>query len=244
MQESMKRVLILVLSTEKDWYGRLAETSQATWDSVEVDGVETIFYFGRSTKESTNKILYTDVEDDFFAMGRKTLAAFEYALKNRHFDYVFRANASLYVDKKGLLRYVQDQPDTNLALGVIAPGSHEGEEFPFMWGPSYLLSRDVVQKVVDNQERWNHRMMDDLAISHLLHAINVPLDNRGSMASIALQSGGYEFVFYADGIGGGVSMKSLSELKEHLPDQFAFRVKDDANRENDVRLMKELHAHV
>lgn len=238
----MKKVLILVLSTERDWYARLAETSRATWDSVEVEGVETIFYFGRSAKQSTDKILYTDIEDDFFAMGRKTLAAFEYALKNRQFDYVFRANASLYVDKKGLLRYVQNQPVTNLALGVIAPGSHEGEQFQFMWGPSYLLSKDVVQKVVDNAALWNHRMMDDMAISHLLHAIKVPLDNRGSMASIALRNGGYEFVFYGSGMGGGVTLKSLAELREHLPDQFAFRVKDDANRENDVLLMKELRA--
>lgn len=86
----MKRVLVLVLSTEKDFYGRLAETSRATWDAEEIHGVETIFYFGRSAKESTHKFLYTDVDDDFFSMGRKTLAAFDYALQHREFDYVFR----------------------------------------------------------------------------------------------------------------------------------------------------------
>lgn len=238
----MKRVLILVLSTDKDWYGRLAETSRATWDAKEVEGIETLFYFARSTKPSTDKVLYTDVEDDFFNMGRKTLIAFEYALHHREFDYVFRANASLYVNKAGLLQYVQDKPITGLALGVIAAGSHEGEQFPFLWGPSYLLSRDVVARVVANSDLWNHRMMDDLAISHLLRAIEVPLDNKGSMASVALTDGGYEFVYYENGAGGGATMKELSELPNRLPEQFAFRVKDDSNRENDVRLMKELHA--
>lgn len=36
-------------------------------------------------------------------------------------------------------------------------------------------------------------------------------------------------------------MPDLDGLRRRLPEQFAFRVKDDANRENDVRLMKELH---
>lgn len=175
-------------------------------------------------------------------MGYKTLAAFDYALANREFDYVFRANASLYVDKAGLSKYVQDKPDTGLALGVLAPGSHNGKQFDYLWGPGYLLSRDVVKLVCDNRQLWDHTITDDLAISHLLHAINVPLDNRGSMASIALTGSGYEFVYYENGHGGGATMKDLSELRQRLPDQFAFRVKDDANRENDIRLMKELHA--
>lgn len=238
----MKKVLILVLSTEKDWYGRLAETSQATWDSIEVGSVETIFYFATSKQPSTDKILFTDSDDDFWSMGKKTLAAFDYALANRQFDYVFRANASLYVDKAGLLKYVQDKPGNGLALGVLAPGSRNGEQFLYMWGPGYLLSRDVVQLVVNNKEQWDHTVTDDNAISLLLHQLGIPLDNRGSMASIALRNGGYEFVFYGSGIGGGVTMKTLGGLRETLPDQFAFRVKDDADRNNDIRLMRELHA--
>lgn len=238
----MKRILILVLSTDKDWYGRLAETSQQTWDAKDVEGVETIFYFGRSDKPSTEKVLYTDVEDDFYNMGRKTLAAFEWALSHRTFDYVFRANASLYVDKAGLAKYCLDKPEHNLALGVVAEcGEFEGEKFPFMWGPSYLLSRNVVEKVVRQKDYWEHRMMDDLALSYLLRDLGIPLDNRASMASVAMNKGWYEFVYYENGAGGGATLYSLSELKERLPGQFAFRVKDDANRENDVRLMKELH---
>lgn len=241
MQE--KRVLILVLSTEKDFYGNLYRASVDTWDREEIKGVETIFYFGRSTQPSTDKVLFTPVDDDYWNMGRKTLSAFEYALAHRQFDYVFRANASLYVNKPGLLRYVQDKPETGLALGVVADcGKFKDETFPFMWGPSYLLSRDVVGKVVANRDLWKHDITDDLSISYLLRQIDVPLDNRGSMASIALKNGGYEFVYYENGAGGGAFMTDLAELPQRLPDQFAFRVKDDADRNNDIRLMRELHA--
>lgn len=237
----MKRVLILVLSTEKDWYARLAETSRATWDAEEVEGVETIFYFGASDRPSTDKLLFTNVADDFFNMGRKTLAAFEYALANREFDYVFRANASLYVDKAGLAKYCLNKPEQDLALGVVADcGNFEGEIFPFLWGPSFLLSRDVVQKVVDNAAQWNHRAMEDNAISLVLRALGIPLDNRGSMASIALRNGGYECIYYEEGKGGAVFLNELEGIQRRLPNQFAFRVKDDSNRENDCELMREL----
>lgn len=238
----MKKVLILVLSTDKQWYGRLAATSSATWDSVDVPGVETVFYFAKSDQPNTDKMLFTYSDDDFWSMGKKTLAAFDYALANRDFDYVFRANASLYVDKLGLLKYVQDKPSNGLALGVLAPGSHNGEPFLYLWGPGYLLSRDIVQLVVNNKEQWDHTVTDDNAISLLLNQLSVPLDNKGSMASIALKGDGYEFVYYENGAGGGAIMKELSELPARLPNQFAFRVKDDSNRENDVRLMNELHA--
>lgn len=233
----MKRVLILVLSTDKPPYDKLYEASRQTWDSHEVDGVKTIFYFARSSRSGLRKegkCLYTDSDDDFFSMGKKTLFAFEWALANREFDYIFRANASLYIDKAGLAKYCLDKPEHNLALGVIAPG-------PFLWGPSYMLSRDVVQKVVENKDQWDHTKMDDVAISRLLQDVGIPLDNRGSMASVALKNGGYEFTYYENGSGGGAFMADLADLPRRLPDQFAFRVKDDANRENDVRLMKELH---
>lgn len=241
-EKEMKRVLILVLSTDKPPYDTLYRASTETWDSEEVEGVETIFYFAR-TNYATNspRVLFTDSDDDFFSMGRKTLAAFKYALENREFDYIFRANASLFVNKPGLLRYVQDRPTENLALGVVADcGNFEGDKHSFLWGPSYLLSRDVVEKVVEQQGHWKHRAMDDNAISMLLRDIGIPLDNRGSMASIALRNGGYEFTYYENGAGGFVKMDDLRDVTRRLPGQFAFRVKDDANRENDVRLMHEL----
>lgn len=241
-----KRVLILILSTETAdvqgngppfHYKALMETSCATWDAEEVEGVETVFYFGRSEKPSTDKILFTPVGDGFFDMGRKTLAAFEYALAHRRFDYIFRGNSSLYIDKPGLLRYAQNQPETNLALGVLAPGEHGTE---FMWGPGYMLSRDVAQKVVANQQFWDHRDMDDVAISNLLRGIDVPLDNRGSLASLAIKGEGRQCIFYENGSGGAVYAPTMKEVVAAVPNQFAFRVKDDNNRNNDILLMHEI----
>lgn len=241
----MKRVLILVLSTDKPPYDKLYQASRDTWDSQEVEGVHAVFYFAKYSHASQigfdSKVLFTDSDDDFFSMGRKTLSAFEFALNYLEWDYIFRANASLYVDKPGLLRYVQNQPETGLALGLVADcGQFEGERYSFLWGPSYLLSRDVVEKVVANQAFWDHRLMDDNAISRLLTSLGIPLDNRGSMASVAKNERGYEFVYYENGVSGGATMQSLDALREQLPNQWCFRVKCDADRSQDLRLMREL----
>lgn len=246
-----KRVLILVLSTDKPPYGGLFRTSVDTWDSQEVEGVETLFYFARpdfnpayhiaATEQQNGKALFTSSDDDFWSMGKKTLAAFEYALVQREFDFIFRANASLYCDKAGLLNYAQDKPTGNLALGVVADcGVSKGERFSFLWGPGFMLSRDVVQKLVANQAYWDHTLTDDNAISRLLTQLEIPLDNRGSMASVAKSERGYEFVYYENGVSGGASMQSLDTLREQLPGQFCFRVKCDADRSQDLRLMREL----
>lgn len=245
MPENLKSVLILVLSTDmrdvqgtgpEYHYKALADTQMATWDSVEVEGVETIFYFANANGRTGNNVLCCATADGFFDMGRKTLAAFEYAPAYRTFDYVFRANASLYVHKLGLLRYIQDKPETNLALGVGAP--HNGSIF--LWGPGYLLSRDVVQKVVDAKAAWDHKEMDDVALSQLLDTLGIPLDNRGSLCSVALGKNGYDLTYYGSGFAGGAHFASLAQVKE-LQDQFAFRVKTDSDRTNDIRLMRELH---
>ena len=50
----MKKVLILVLSCETPPYNKMVDTSKSTWDSIEVDGVETIYYFGNHNDKRTD----------------------------------------------------------------------------------------------------------------------------------------------------------------------------------------------
>jgi len=239
----MKKVLILILSIEREHYKKLLQTSLETWDLLDCEGVETVFYCGESSKPSSRKILYTPVKEDFFNMGYKHLEAFDHALKKREFDFIFSVGASMYVHKPGLLEYVQDKPTENLALGLVTNTEFGGEKFNYMWGGGgYLLSKDVVQKIVDNRMLWNHKMMEDQAVSYLLNQLDVIMNNEGYSASISIQYNHYSFITYADGMNGGCMISDLKMIKDtkQLKGQFAFRVKDDANRANDLRLMNEL----
>lgn len=239
----MKRVLLLILSSEDRYWGDDYRASLATWDSIEVDGVETIYYFGKSYKQNTNKNIYTDTIDGFWNLGYRTVEAFDWALKNKEFDYIFRANSSMYINKEKLARYAQFQHAENLALGVLAPTTYAGRNFLFMWGGSgYLLSRDVIEKIVLNRMKWNNRMMEDVALTDLLNKIDITPLGDGSACSMDKKNGEYTFIAYSKGFGGGATLKDLQEINtnEVLKNQFCIRVKCDHDRGQDVVLMNEL----
>ena len=117
METCLKTCLILVIGCDLEPWRVMAETSQQTWDSVDVKGTETIYYFGRPVKDNTDKAIYFDIEEDYYSMFEKMLCAFEWALQNKEFDFVARVNSSCYCDKKKLIEYVQTLPDENVLAG-------------------------------------------------------------------------------------------------------------------------------
>ena len=72
----MKKVLILVLSSNKHPYDVMIDTQMSTWDSFEVDGTQTIFYCGDPVKDNTDKIIYFPIKEEYSTMGHKALLAF------------------------------------------------------------------------------------------------------------------------------------------------------------------------
>lgn len=239
----MKKVLVLVLSSEEKYWGDDYRASIATWDSLQVEGVETIFYFGKSHKQNTHKNIYTDTVDGFYNLGYRTVEAFDWALKNKEFDFIFRANSSMYINKEKLSRYAQFQDKEELALGVLAPTTYADEKFDFMWGGSgYLISRDVIEKIVLNRMKWNNLMMEDVALTDLLNKIGVKPLGHGSACSMDKRDGRYTFIAYSRGAGGGATLTDLNDINtnEVLKNQFCIRVKCDHDRTQDVILMNEL----
>lgn len=233
----MKKVLIMVMSSDKQPWKPLGEASMKTWDTIHVNGVETVFYAGCPKNggiSGSSEQLYLLEPDTLTNGGKITVHAFEWALQRKDFDYILRVNASTFVNKKLVFDYVQDKPETNLYMGVGAPYSLPQKDFLYAWGPHYLLSKDVVQLIVDNKDKWNHGLMDDVALGLLMNDLGIPLNNKGSMASIDAKN--KTFLSYNNNDSGGGSYTDLSELA-HLP---LIRVKQDYDRTEDIRLMHEL----
>ncbi len=88
----MSKALILVLSCQKKPYDTMVETSLNTWDSINVDGLETLFYYGEPVKDNTDKHIYFPVKEGLDTMGRKDIEAFEWVLKNNDFDFIYKVN--------------------------------------------------------------------------------------------------------------------------------------------------------
>ena len=173
------KILILVLScNDNGIYSKFFESQKNTWDSIDVEGVETFYFFGDHDKNEIidNKIL-VDVKEVFVDphgksiatnAGLKTLKTFE-LIQNMEFDYVFRTNSSSYIDKKLLHNYIVNKPITEYYSGVIG---HHGN-IVFASGSGFFLSKDLIKLLVDNKEKWDHTLIDDVLIGSLLKNFNI-----------------------------------------------------------------------
>lgn len=229
----MKKVLILVLSSQKPPYDTMMQTAFDTWDSFEVEGTETIYYVGEPVKNNTNKIIYLPIKEEYATMGHKALLAFDWCLKNKDFDYIARVHSSCYVDKKELIKHIQPLPTENVLAGVEIKDKQN-----WLWGGGhFILSKDVVQKIVDNQEYWNHSLMEDVALSHLGTKLGIDF-TEGKSCSIDNMGNEWRVMCY----GGSRECFLFNEFKNLrlLENQFFYRVKQDGKRHIDKYLMSEL----
>lgn len=228
----MKTVLNLVLSCETPPYDVMVQTSLDTWDSIDVEGCETIFYFGASVKESGGKFVYLPVAESLGTMGQKLILALEWALENKEFNYLARPHSCIYVNKKELVKYIQDLPCENVFAGIGVDANPK-----WMWGGTgYVLSKDVVRKIVDNKKYFRYDLMEDMGLSYMINDLSIPytegrgcsIDNLGNVWRLMVYGGGNSFEF-----------TDFADLKK-LENQFFFRCKQDQKRWVDKFLMEEL----
>lgn len=227
----MKSVLILVLSHDKPPYDKMVTTALETWDSVEVEGVQTLYYFdGKQT--SVGKFIYVDVPGGLLNMGKKTLAAFEYAM-GLQFDYLARIHSSIYCNKQALIEYVQTLPDTDVFAGALAESANG---FSYHWGGvGFVLSRDVLQRIVTNKHHWQHsKYMEDESLSLLANWLSVPF-SAGYAGAIDNMGDDWRCISYN---GESISFTDFAKMKR-LNHHF-IRVKQDGKRWVDEFIMKEL----
>jgi hypothetical protein len=228
----MKKVLIMVVSCEARPYAKMIETSHLTWDSVEIEDVQTIYYCGTSTNLDTDKIKHFPIKDGLYEMFFLRLLAYEWALNNLEFDYVARVNSSCYVSKKKLLDYVQTLPNDNVFEGLKIEDKED-----WIWGGGqFIISKDVLQKIVDNKEHWRHGEMEDKAMSFLVTKLGIPF-KQGNACSINKHEDNWGLLSY--GIGESITFDSFDEIADS-PHYF-YRVKQDQRRELDEYIMIKLH---
>lgn len=213
----------------------MVQTSLETWDSVVVDGVETVYYFGESEKKNTDKFIYLPVKESLHTMGQKTLMAFEWALANKEFDYLARPHSCIYVNKRALKEFVEGLPEQNVfaSLQVIDNPS-------WCWGGiGMLLSRDVVQKIVDNKDSFKQGLMEDQGISFIASGLGIPF-MQGRGCSIDKQKTGWLAMCY------GTDSYTFNEFSEIRKDngQYFFRCKQDGYRDQDEYIMRELFKYL
>ncbi len=228
----MKKVLILVVSADIPPYDKMIQTSLQTWDSINIEHCETVFYCGASNKTNTDKIIYLPVKESLHSMGYKMLIAFDWALKNKEFDYIARVNSSCYVNKKELIKHIQTLPDKNIFAGLKVNHSYNQE---WLWGGGqFIFSKDVIKELLINKSHWDHDLMEDVAVSFLANKIGIPFTD-GKACSIDKNNEGWQLTSY------GSESFRFTDFKECAKsNHFFYRVKQDYDRNQDAYIMNQL----
>lgn len=139
----MKKVLILVQACDDPPYFEMQKAQLNTWDSIHVDGVTTIYYYGNNQHDGEffiwsdeSKKLYCPCSEAYNMMHYRHKLATEWCLENVDFDLMFRTNASSYVHKQMLFDYCQ-------TLGTKEVFISKGDGA--VSGAGFILSKDLIK---------------------------------------------------------------------------------------------------
>lgn len=237
MDTNPKHTLILVLSAIRKPWGAMLEKAMATWDSVDHPNTTTLYYVGNEGAPGP-KVFRSCYDEGLMNIGRRTIEAFGHAMTIPGWTHLARPHSSCYVHKRKLVEYVDTLPDTDVMYGLQADTVH-GESFLAGCG-HYIYSRDVIAKLVEHKDRWNHSVMEDNAASFLSKSIGIPWGKIRTCSIDPYPGGGWQCIAY-HGLP-GISFTDFSDLNKL--DQFLFRVKHDPDRNVDLRLMDLLFKHL
>lgn len=184
----MNRILIMVLSYDESPYKELMQAQQASWDSVEVEGIDTIYYHGSLAAGDKvtcsvlikNAIWSREVQfkctDAYYLMSKKLKKCLEY-VKDWDYDYIFRTNSSSYICKQKLKEFAETLPKEKLYAGWTFTDS---EDFggKCASGAGFWLSRDTAE-ILRNEIDPDFEMEEDVYCGRILrkHGI-VAIDDR------------------------------------------------------------------
>jgi len=135
------KVLIMVLSCMKHPYDKMYQAQLETWDSVKVDNVETVYYWGEEYK-----LMHVPF--------KKSLSE----VWDKDWDVIFRTNSSSYVDKQLLYDYIKDKPKENLWIG---------NQDAYCSGAGFFISRDLAE-VLKNDLHERRYFAEDVLIYETL----------------------------------------------------------------------------
>jgi hypothetical protein len=164
--------------------------------------------------DEENNILYFKGNENYItAILIKTLKAMEYVYNHFDFKYLIRTNISSFWDFKTFKRFY----NTDIKNLVRAPIGFE-EHMPFPGGSGMVLSKDVIEIMIQNQSSFNYNIWDDRAIGVFLYSHNIPIIDGENDRSV------YENKLDRSTI--------LSRIDSELNSKYTYRIKCDRGEQD------------
>ena len=157
--------------------------------------------------DSLNRDLKLKCSDDSRQMGQKTILAFEWAIENVDFKYLIRPTPSSFVNfsyLKGLYKEKLDDKDIVYA-GTVQTIEYENKpKLIFVSGSTLILNKQCVELIIKNQNKWDHSLWDDVALSKLMTELEIKpidvkrFDIKGNIFKQEVDTENYQFRCRAD----------------------------------------------
>jgi hypothetical protein len=165
-----------------------------------------------------HKTIHVHWPDSYLTFRWKAKGMFKYALSNYEFDFLFMTTSSSYIRLKELKKLLSQQNPVEFFGGASA---YEGANFAA--GSNRVLSRDLVQNLLDNPFDYLPFPIEDLSLSRSVLKKGVRLMRLPHLDVNSLEN---------------LSQVTDAELLNH----YHFRLKSGSlENRNDVEIMKELH---
>jgi len=178
----MKRILIMVMSCNQDFFIEEEKIIKDTWAKPIIDkkydNIDFIIYRGdsqRNTYEKSNNLLLINCEDDLPSTYKKTYLAFKLANKIFQYDYIFRTNTSTYINVELLNEFVQTLIDDDHVWG--------GELYSlveckcpdpcdlYLRGSSVIYPKKLIDRIITDGITLKYlELNDDWAIGNILNS--------------------------------------------------------------------------
>lgn len=129
--------------------------------------------------------LKVEIPDLFFLLNQKYLAAYKYFLRQTEANYLFTTNVNNFCQTNLLSEIIQTLPTSGVYAGTNLHAGYKN----FISGANRILSRDVVELIVNESESIDKGYIEDVALGIFLenkriHQIELPTLNINSIEEL------------------------------------------------------------
>lgn len=182
MAKDVKKVLILVMGCQDEFFRHQYDIIKETWGKSLPEGFQILYYEGGSymTTEAKEDKIFVACEDDLQSTFKKTWLALRWLEQNSiKYDYVFRTNTSTYINTTYLYDIVNNHIKDPLVMygSDIYSLSESFTPYPlclYARGNGMLMSHELVDVILSEGINLLYlNMTDDVAIGNIINSWHI-----------------------------------------------------------------------
>lgn len=124
-----------------------------------------------------NSTLSVDIPDTLRNLGKKSVSAYGWTLKE-NYDFVIKTTISSVFNPRLLKKFLERSEASEYIYSgkIINPGPHQ-----FCSGANLILNRKSLEFLSNNFHKWDHSVLDDVAIGKIMKVGKIPFINVDSI---------------------------------------------------------------